>query len=132
MNPRFGKLWDFKLFHNGRPGICAWTLINLSFAAAQYEKYGFVSNSMVLVNLFQAIYVIDFFINEDWYLRTIDIAHDHWGWYLGYGVISFLPYMYNIATHFLLRHPVVLSNAEVVFYLFLAGLGYGIFRGCNH
>jgi 7-dehydrocholesterol reductase len=34
-NPRIGPL-DMKLFHNGRPGICAWTLINLSFAAAQY------------------------------------------------------------------------------------------------
>jgi 7-dehydrocholesterol reductase len=40
MNPRFGKYWDFKLFHNGRPGIIAWTLINLSFAAAQYNKIG--------------------------------------------------------------------------------------------
>jgi len=38
LNPRFGKLFDFKLFHNGRPGIIAWTLIDLSFAAAQYEK----------------------------------------------------------------------------------------------
>lgn len=27
LNPRFGKLWDFKLFHNGRPGIVAWTLM---------------------------------------------------------------------------------------------------------
>lgn len=27
MNPRFGKMWDFKLFHNGRPGITAWTLM---------------------------------------------------------------------------------------------------------
>lgn len=26
-NPRFGKHWDFKLFHNGRPGIIAWTLM---------------------------------------------------------------------------------------------------------
>jgi len=34
MNPRIGQLWDFKLFHNGRPGIIAWTLINFSFAAA--------------------------------------------------------------------------------------------------
>lgn len=37
-NPRFGKLWDFKLFHNGRPGIIAWTLINLSFAFAQVGR----------------------------------------------------------------------------------------------
>ena len=36
LNPRFGEYFDWKLFHNGRPGICAWTLINLSYAAAQY------------------------------------------------------------------------------------------------
>ena len=34
MNPRIGDLWDFKLFHNGRPGIIAWTLINISFLGA--------------------------------------------------------------------------------------------------
>ena len=27
LNPRFGKYFDFKLFHNGRPGIIAWTLM---------------------------------------------------------------------------------------------------------
>lgn len=27
LNPRFGKWFDFKLFHNGRPGIVAWTLM---------------------------------------------------------------------------------------------------------
>jgi 7-dehydrocholesterol reductase len=58
VNPRFGKLWDFKLFHNGRPGMVAWTLINLSFAAAQYDKYGFVTNSMMLVNFLHAVYVV--------------------------------------------------------------------------
>ncbi len=34
LNPRIGKVWDFKLFHNGRPGILAWTLINYSFMCA--------------------------------------------------------------------------------------------------
>ena len=27
LNPRLGQLWDLKLFHNGRPGIIAWTLM---------------------------------------------------------------------------------------------------------
>lgn len=52
-NPRIGKWFDFKLFFNGRPGIVAWTLINLSFAAKQQELYGHVTNSMVLVNVLQ-------------------------------------------------------------------------------
>jgi 7-dehydrocholesterol reductase len=131
-NPRFGKLWDFKLFHNGRPGIVAWTLINLSFAAAQYEIYGFVSNSMILVNFLHFLYVIDFFINEDWYLRTIDIAHDHFGFYLAWGDSVWLPFMYTLQSHYLVRHPVVL-NDSVSFIVFALGLfGYYIFRSVNY
>jgi 7-dehydrocholesterol reductase len=92
-NPRFGKYFDFKLFHNGRPGIVAWTLINFSFAAAQYNEIGYVTNSMLLLNWLHLVYVLDFFYNEDWYLRTIDIAHDHFGFYLAWGDSVWLPYM---------------------------------------
>ncbi|KAM4845373.1 7-dehydrocholesterol reductase isoform 2-T2 [Thomomys bottae] len=95
-NPRIGKWFDFKLFFNGRPGIVAWTLINLSFAAKQQELHGHVTNSMILVNVLQAIYVVDFFWNEAWYLKTIDICHDHFGWYLGWGDCVWLPYLYTL------------------------------------
>uniref|UniRef100_A0A804HJI8 7-dehydrocholesterol reductase n=1 Tax=Homo sapiens TaxID=9606 RepID=A0A804HJI8_HUMAN len=95
-NPRIGKWFDFKLFFNGRPGIVAWTLINLSFAAKQRELHSHVTNAMVLVNVLQAIYVIDFFWNETWYLKTIDICHDHFGWYLGWGDCVWLPYLYTL------------------------------------
>ena len=44
---------------------------NISFAAYQYEKFGYYTNSMIVVNTIHALYVIDFFYNEDWYLRTI-------------------------------------------------------------
>lgn len=96
LNPRIGKFFDMKLFHNGRPGIVAWTLINLSFAAAQYKEIGYVANSMILVNLFHFVYVFDFFLNEGWYLRTIDITHDHFGWYYGLGDCVYLPIMYTL------------------------------------
>lgn len=57
-NPRIGKWFDFKLFFNGRPGIVAWTLINLSFAAKQQELYGHVTNSMILVNVLQVTWCV--------------------------------------------------------------------------
>ncbi|KAG7268565.1 hypothetical protein CRUP_036322, partial [Coryphaenoides rupestris] len=95
-NPRVGKWFDFKLFFNGRPGIVAWTLINLSYMAKQQQLYGHVTNSMVLVNVLQGIYVVDFFWNEAWYLKTIDICHDHFGWYLGWGDCVWLPYLYTL------------------------------------
>lgn len=48
------------------------------------------------VPVLQAIYVLDFFWNETWYLKTIDICHDHFGWYLGWGDCVWLPYLYTL------------------------------------
>jgi 7-dehydrocholesterol reductase len=131
-NPRFGKWFDFKLFHNGRPGIVGWTLINLSFAATQYAQIGIVTNSMILVNLFHALYVVDFFYNEDWYLRTIDVAHDHFGFYLAWGDNVWLPFMYTLQTHYLVRNPTQLSTAHATAVLMIGALGYYIFRETNN
>lgn len=47
-------------------------------------------------SVLQAIYVLDFFWNETWYLKTIDICHDHFGWYLGWGDCVWLPYLYTL------------------------------------
>ncbi|KAI8928265.1 ergosterol biosynthesis ERG4/ERG24 [Entophlyctis helioformis] len=131
-NPRFGKYFDFKLFHNGRPGIVAWTLINLSFAAAQYKQIGYVTNSMALLNFLHIVYVLDFFYNEDWYLRTIDIAHDHFGFYLAWGDTVWLPYMYTLQSHFLLRNTINLTWAEFSIVFAIGMIGYYIFRTVNN
>lgn len=131
LNPRLGDFFDFKLFHNGRPGIVAWTMINISFAAAQYRRFGVVSDSMVLVNVLQAIYVLDFFVHEDWYLKTIDIAHDHFGFYLSWGDSVWLPFMYTLQAQYLSRFPVQLGG--LLFWTILAAgiLGYCVFREAN-
>ncbi|KAJ3107369.1 7-dehydrocholesterol reductase [Phlyctochytrium planicorne] len=131
-NPRIGKLFDFKLFHNGRPGIVAWTLINASFAVAQYREIGYVTNSMILLNFLHAVYVLDFFKHEDWYLRTIDIAHDHMGFYLAWGDSVWLPWMYTLQSHFLVRHQLDLSLPYFLLTLGVGLGGYYIFRAVNN
>lgn len=130
-NPRIGP-FDFKLFFNGRPGIVAWTLINLSFTAKQYANFGFVSNSMILLNFLHAMYVVDFFLNESWYLRTIDIAHDHFGFYLAWGDNVWLPFMYTLQSVYLSRHPISLSWWALTGTLLIGLSGYFIFRSVNH
>lgn len=55
--------------------------------------------------VFQAIYVLDFFWNETWYLKTIDICHDHFGWYLGWGDCVWLPYLYTLQVRSKDREP---------------------------
>ncbi|KXS93953.1 hypothetical protein AC579_5181 [Pseudocercospora musae] len=132
LNPRFGKYFDVKFFHNGRPGIAAWTLINFSWAAYQYDKHGVVSNSMIIVNSLQAIYVLHFFVDEDWYLRTVDITHDHFGFYLAYGTASFLPKLYTIQAQYLALCPTHLDTAETFGLLALGLAGYALFRSANY
>lgn len=131
LNPRVGLI-DLKLFFNGRPGIVAWTLINLSCAAEQYVRFGKVTNAMILVNLLQALYVLYFFWKEAWYLKTIDIHHDHFGWMLAWGDMVWLPYMYTLQALFLAFHPVELSSAYASAVLALGLIGFYIFASANN
>jgi hypothetical protein len=40
------------------------------FAALQYQNFGY-SNGMIVVNILQSLYILDFFSQEDWYVHTI-------------------------------------------------------------
>ncbi|KAJ3593543.1 hypothetical protein NHX12_005877 [Muraenolepis orangiensis] len=98
-NPRVGKWFDFKLFFNGRPGIVAWTLINLSYMAKQQELYGHVTNSMILVNVLQGIYVLDFFWNEGLYLvyHPVQLSAPYAGAVLVLGLLGY--YVFRSTNH---------------------------------
>lgn len=131
LNPRVGPI-DLKLFFNGRPGIIAWSIINLSFASAQYALYGYVTLSMILVNFFQLLYILYFFWKEAWYLNTIDIHHDHFGWMLAWGDMTWLPFMYTLQGLFLVFHPVELSTPYALFVLLFGLVGFTIFASANN
>jgi 7-dehydrocholesterol reductase len=85
LHPRTGKLFDWKHFNASRTGgILAWTLMyeanslrkhvvplcslihsDLSFAALQHQRFGSVTNSMVLAVGFRAVIVAEYFLYED-------------------------------------------------------------------
>jgi 7-dehydrocholesterol reductase len=130
LNPRLGRL-DLKLFHIGRVGMMAWTVVNLSFAAQQYQALGRVTSAMVIVNVLQGLYVLDLFWREDWYVRTIDIQHDRFGFYLAWGGVAWLPFMYTLPAAYLVAHPVDLSPAAAGAILALGLGGYTMFLSAN-
>ncbi|AAV51067.1 putative 7-dehydrocholesterol reductase [Acanthamoeba castellanii mimivirus] len=123
---------DLKLFFNGRPGIIAWNLINLSCAMKQYENFGYVSNSMILVIILQLIYIVDFFYNENWYVHTVDIAHDHFGWMLAWGDTVWLPFGYTLQAGYLMNNPIDLSTGFFNLVFVMGIIGYIIFRTANY
>ncbi len=138
LNPRLmpgtkqNSWFDIKLFMNGRPGIVAWTMINMSCAFKQYENLGYVTNSMLLVNFLHAVYVLDFFYHEAWYIGTIDIIHDRMGFYLAWGDLCWLPCMYTLQSFYLVKNPLVLDRWVALALLTIGLTGYYIFRAANN
>jgi len=137
LNPRwFGWLngglgLDLKYFCELRPGLVGWALLNLSFAWAQYQKIGRVTNSMILVNLFQAWYVFDAQSSEIAILTTMDITTDGFGWMLVFGDLCWVPFTYCTQARFLVDHIVDLSWLHLLLILGVKAIGFIIFRGSN-
>ena len=130
LNPRAGN-FDFKLFCESRPGLILWILINLSFAAKQYELHGTVSLPMILVNAFQFLYIADYYFHEEAILTTWDIKHENFGWMLCWGDLVWVPFMYSLQAHYLVDHTHSFSIPFVVALVVLNLAGYAIFRGAN-
>lgn len=105
---------------------------DFSWAAYQYQQIGHVTTSMIIVSMFHLIYVVDFFYNEDWYTRTIDISHDHFGFMLAWGDTTFLPCLYTLQTQYLARYPTYLSRTQSLAILAFGLTGYFIFRSANY
>ncbi|KAB8073313.1 ergosterol biosynthesis ERG4/ERG24 [Aspergillus leporis] len=134
LNPRIGDNFDLKLYTNGRPGLIAWTLVDLSNIAYHYQIHHHSSPSLILVTILHGIYVLDFFINEAWYLRTIDIAHDHYGFYLAWGCLTWVPSMYTLQTQFLGLYPTSASPIFLIliFSIGIAGYAFGWWGWSRH
>ncbi|KAI9927473.1 hypothetical protein MW887_003087 [Aspergillus wentii] len=114
-NPRFGKHWDIKHFHSTRAGgVIIWNVVDFAFAAAQYYSLGYLTNSMVLAVVLRLLVVLDFFANEKWFIGTLDIAYEHFGFYYIYGYSAFMPVLYTLQAQYLYRHPESLSTLSIV------------------
>ncbi len=133
-NPRIpaGGLFDLKFFCEARPGLILWMLADASFAYVQYREHGFVSVSMILVCVFQWVYVIDYYVNEPAILTTMDIKHENFGFMLAFGDLVWVPMTYSLQAYYLIDHmhdlPVIAAVGIVA--MNLAGLY--IFRAVNN
>jgi protein-S-isoprenylcysteine O-methyltransferase Ste14 len=122
---------DLKIFCEARPGLIFWVLINTSFAYVQYEEYGFVSTSMILVWIFQMFYIIDYFWNEEAILTTMDIKHENFGYMLVFGDLVWVPMTYSLQAHYLIDRVHSLPWWGAVLIVLTNMLGLYIFRAVN-
>lgn len=89
--------------------MMSWSVLILAFAYKQYALYGYVSNSMLVSTLIQVVYIVKFFYWESGYFGSLDIMHDHFGFYIYWGVTVWVPSLYTLVSFYLVRHPLNLS-----------------------
>jgi len=130
LNPRIGNL-DLKFFCELRPGLIGWVVLNLGMAMKQRELTGSVSAPMVLVNLFQGLYVWDALFYERAILTTMDITTDGFGFMLAFGDLAWVPLTYTLQARYLVRHDPNLPAWALVAIALLNCGGYAVFRGAN-
>jgi hypothetical protein len=132
LNPRsLQGTFDWKEFCELRPGLIGWVLLNSAFLSVQQEKLGHVSWSMILVNVFQFLYVWDALYQESAILTTMDITTDGFGYMLAFGDLAWVPFTYSLQACYLVDHDPGLSNPMLVLIVAINLLGYFIFRQAN-
>ena len=130
LNPRIGS-FDWKEFCELRPGLIGWMLLNLACMKQQQNELGYISGSMILLNLFQGVYVWDALYQERAILTTMDITTDGFGFMLLFGDLAWVPFTYSVQARYLVKHDPHLSTTALAIILTLHVAGYIIFRGAN-
>ncbi|CAB9530443.1 Delta(14)-sterol reductase [Seminavis robusta] len=130
LNPRIGS-FDWKEFCELRPGLIGWAILNLAFMAKQHENLGYVTGSMILINIFQFIYVWDGIYQEKAILSTMDITTDGFGYMLCFGDLAWVPFTYSIQARYLVNNDPHLSYAALAAIVATHIVGYATFRGAN-
>uniref|UniRef100_A0AAY4B1Z7 Delta(14)-sterol reductase LBR n=1 Tax=Denticeps clupeoides TaxID=299321 RepID=A0AAY4B1Z7_9TELE len=132
LNPRVGA-FDVKFFCEMRPGLIGWLVINFSMLLAEMkvQKLDSPSPAMLLVNIFQFLWVADGLWHEEKILTTMDIVHDGFGFMLAFGDLVWVPFTFSCQAYYLVSHPNDLSVFWMVAIISVKAVGYYVFRKAN-
>ena len=105
--PRLGRYFDIKTWTNCRMGMMSWAVLTLCYAAKQasLSPSGYPSLSMLVTVGLMQIYIIKFFLWENGYWASMDIAHDRAGYYLCWGCLVWVPAIYTSPAMYLVKQP---------------------------
>jgi delta14-sterol reductase len=121
---------DLKLF-SYRPSLMGLGLLNLSFAAAQYQELGHLTTRMWVYQIFYLAYLVNYFQFEYGMIYTWDIIAERFGWMLVWGDYVLVPFFYSIPGWYLLHNHDPLPLWQVGALAALYVTGFVLFRGSN-
>ncbi len=93
---------DLKLF-SYKPSLIGLGLLNVSFAAAQYQELGYVTTRMWVYQAFYFVYLCNYFQFEYGMIFTWDIIAERFGWMLVWGDYVLVPFFYSLPAWYLVH-----------------------------
>jgi 7-dehydrocholesterol reductase len=127
--PRLGRHFDVKTWTNCRMGMGSWAVLTLCCIAkqAQISPTGYPSLSILVTVGLMQIYIIKFYLWEDGYWSSMDIAHDRAGYYLCWGCLVWVPAVYTSPGKFITKNicsqqifNTTTANSKMLTFLFLS------------
>lgn len=105
---------DAKQLINSRFGILIWEISIITFGFYYFHNlHDNKINSGLMVNIIlQTIYIGKFYGWEEGYFNTLDITMDKLGFYIIWGCMVYVPFLYTLSTYYLVLYPPQLSWAE--------------------
>eukprot|EP01080_Neovahlkampfia_damariscottae_P012125 gene12125-5616_t len=122
---------DVKLFMDGRVSLLAWVIVSLSYLSVHYEKFGMVSNAMLIYQIMAFLYMLDFFYFEEEFISGFEIYKERMGFQLTWGNINFMPFIPSLQGYFLIEYKEI-SNVYLAIVVLIWVLGYVIARSANN
>eukprot|EP00744_Colponema_vietnamica_P015145 GILI01021233.1.p1 GENE.GILI01021233.1~~GILI01021233.1.p1 ORF type:complete len:435 (-),score=79.14 GILI01021233.1:236-1540(-) len=129
LNPRIGNL-DLKFMLELRPGLIGWSLINWAYVCRAAQD-GTWTPAIILVAIFESLYILDGLLIEAGVLTMMDIVTDGFGFMLCFGDLAWVPFLYTLKTRFLYYWPQYHGIPYLVFCTVVMLIGYLVFRGAN-
>lgn len=123
---------DAKQFINSRFSMLVWEISIITFGFYYFHNNTSKDiNSGLMVNIIlQTIYLGKFYGWEEGYFNTLDITMDRLGFYIIWGCLVFVPFLYTLSTYYLVLHPPTLNWAEsssiMLFGLFAILMNYWV------
>jgi delta14-sterol reductase len=129
LNPKLAGL-DLKLF-SYRPSLMGLGLLNVSFAAAQYQELGHLTARMWVYQVFYLAYLVNYFQFEYGMIFTWDIIAERFGWMLVWGDYVLVPFFYSVPGWYLVHDTRPLPGWQIAALAALYVVGFTLFRGAN-
>ncbi|BFZ12045.1 hypothetical protein BsWGS_15084 [Bradybaena similaris] len=127
LNPRIGML-DLKFFLQLRPGLIGWIALDWIMVVKAYQETATILPSLVLVAVFQTLYVVDALWFEDVFLATAEMTQDGCGFMMIFGSLAWLPFFYNLQPRYLYENSLTLPWYCLVPITLLQFVGLYIYR----